>query len=113
MSDATEADYLQLLSDEFDALCQSRHVDGAKEYGPLNFLKAPLLQMAAEELADMTNYCRYMYVRLRLMEETLNASGIDLSTSTAEEVRLANEVPLGTTAFIPGAEVQRFLPEQK
>lgn len=115
MSDDTvpPTDHMQVLSDEFDALMQTRHMTGQEEYGAVAFLKAPLLQMAAEELADLCNYARYMYIRLRLMEEALNASGIDLSTSTAEEIRLANEVPSSAPAFIPGAEVQRFLSESE
>lgn len=107
--DTSNSDYMQHLSDEFSSLCQIRHEVGAEEYGPVAFLKAPLIQMAAEELADMSNYCRYMYVRLRLLEEELNARGIDLSASSAEEIRSVNEVSPDSSKFIPAEEIQGFL----
>lgn len=110
---AREADYVQHLSDEFDALTQMRHEIGAEEYGDVAFLDAPLIRMAAEELADMANYCRYMYVRLRMMEEYLDASGIDLSASTAEEARGEDEIPLGIASFIPGKKIQGFLSKKE
>lgn len=104
-----EQDYLQHLSDEFDTLTQLRHETGSEEYGDVAFLQAPLIRMAAEELADMSNYCRYMYVRLRLMEEYLNASGVDLSAGTPEEVWGDNKVSLGSAEFIPAEKIQGFL----
>jgi len=108
-----ELDYVQHLSDEFDTLTQLRHETGAEEYGDVAFLTAPLIRMAAEELADMSNYCRYMYVRLRMMEDLLNASGIDLSTSTSEEIWGDNQVPLGAASFIPGEKIQGFLSKKE
>ena len=107
-TEGSTTEFLEHLSQEFDALTQLRHEAGAEEYGSVTFLKAPLVRMAAEELADMANYCRYMYIRLRLIEEELNARGIDLSASSAEEVRLANEVSSDPTAFIPAEKVQGF-----
>jgi hypothetical protein len=65
--------------------------------------------MAAEELADLANYARYMYIKLRLIEEFLNASGVDLSTKSAEEVWSDDSVPLGVAQFIPGEKIQGFL----
>jgi hypothetical protein len=106
-------DRLQHYSDEFDTLQQLRHIDGAKEYGEITFLKAPLVRMAAEELADLCNYARYMYIKLRVMEEALNASGIDLSASPVEEVWGDNEVSFGAASFIPAEEIQGFLSQEK
>lgn len=107
------ADFLQKLSEEFDALTQLRHEDGEEEYGEVAFLTAPLVRMAAEELADFANYSRYMYIKLRLLEEYLNASGVDLSASTPEEVWGDNEVPLGASQFIPAEKIQGFLSKKK
>lgn len=117
MSEGSEqkstTDFLERLSEEFDSLCQLRHDTGAQEYGETTFLKAPLVRMAAEELADLANYSRYMYIKLRYIEEMLDASGIDLSAGPAEEVWSADEVPLGAAQFIPGEKIQGFLSEKK
>ncbi len=109
----SDQDYLQHLSEEFDTLIELRHETGAEEYGDVAFLTAPLVRMAAEELADLANYARYMYIKLRLMEETLNASGVDLSTGTSEEVRDEDQVPLGVAAFIPREKIQGFLSKKE
>lgn len=108
-----EVTLLQHLSEEFDALCQIRGDEGAEEYGPVAFLKAPLIRMAAEELADLTNYARFMYIKLRLLEEHLNASGIDLSASVAEEVWGEDQVSFGPASFISAEEIQGFLSKEK
>ena len=108
-----DSDLIQRLSDEFDALQQLRHVDGSKEYGEVAFLTAPLVRMAAEELADLCNYARYMYIKLRLVEEFLSASGIDLSAGSLEEVWGTNEIPSGPASFIPREKVQGFLSKEK
>ncbi len=112
MSDSDQ-DLVQHLSEEFDALTQLRHEAGGEEYGDVAFLSAPLVRMAAEELADMSNYCRYMYVKLRMMEEFLDASGIDLSTGPAQEVWGEDQVPLGIASFIPGEKIQGFLSKKE
>lgn len=108
-----DTEYLQHLSEEFDSLTELRHETGAEEYGDVAFLTAPLVRMAAEELADLANYARYMYIKLRMMEEFLNASGVDLSTGASEEARDADEVPLGLASFIPGEKIQGFLSKKE
>lgn len=108
-----EVSLLQKFSEEFDALCQIRGDDGAEEYGPTAFLKAPLVRMAAEELADLSNYARFMYIKLRLLEEKLHASGIDLSASVAEEVWGEDQVSFGPASFVSTEEVQGFLSKKK
>ena len=103
--------YIEGLSVEFDTLRALRHEVGAEEYGEVAFLKAPLVRMAAEELADLCNYARYMYIKLRIMEDTLDAGGIDLSAELVEEVWDDNQIPLGAASFIPGEKVQGFFPK--
>lgn len=103
------SDYLQRLSEEFDALTELRHEVGAKEYGPATFLKVPLIRFAAEELADLANYARYLYIKLRVLEEVLDASGVDLSTGLIEEVWESDEVSLGLAQFIPAEKISGFL----
>lgn len=104
---------LQTFSDEFDDLCQMRHEMGAQQYGELNFLNVDLFRYAAEEIADLANYSRMLYVKLRTIEELLNASGINLSAQLTEEVRSFNPVPSDPSSFIPSSKVSRFLPNQK
>lgn len=104
-----EADFLEHLSNEFDALTQLRHEVGAEEYGDVAFLTAPLVRMAAEELADLANYARYLYIRLRVLEEFLNARGIDFPTGTVEEVWGDDPLSSGPSSFIPAEKIQGFL----
>ena len=102
---------LERYSEEFDELCQQRHDDGSKEYGPLAFLDNDMFAFAYEEMADTAIYMRFSFVKLRIVQEKLNALGIDLSTVSAEEVRDALQVSSGATSFSPSKEVQGFLPE--
>lgn len=103
---------LQRLSEEFEAFCYNRHLKGAKEYGDTKFLEIDTVRYALEELADLANYARYLYIKLRILEEELRERGIDLSTSVAEEVREQNAVSPGTPGFVPSSEVPRFFPSQ-
>lgn len=105
-----DLDLLQQLSDEFSDLADQRHEMGAEQYGPVKFLTVDTIRMAAEELADLANYSRYLYMKLRIIEESLRERGIDLSASLAEEAGRQNTVPPGPTSFVPSSEVQGFLP---
>lgn len=96
---------LQKLSDEFDTFVQSRHEDGAEEYGEFAFLKNDMIKFMAEELADICNYARYAYMKLRIWEATIDGASIDL-TSESSGVQRENELPFGATAFTPSSEVQ-------
>jgi hypothetical protein len=103
---------MQELSDEFNSLIFSRHVEGAEQYGEFQFLKNDMVRFIAEELADIANYCRYTYMKLRLMEKVLNASGTDLTDFLAGAFeRAADE---GSSDFAPSAqqtEISPLLPE--
>lgn len=59
---------LSALSIEFDEMCQARHAMGAEKYGPVNFMKVDSIEMALEELADLANYTRYTFIKLRLLQ---------------------------------------------
>lgn len=65
------------LSAEFDEFTQERHKEGASVYGPIKFLQPDtnLPRMLLEELADMSNYARYMYIRIRMWEEVFAHEG--------------------------------------
>jgi hypothetical protein len=84
---AADANLQQLVTDlssEFDDQCQRRHIAGAEKYGPVNFL-APgndLYEMLQEEIVDAANYCRYLYIRLALMQEAVKSRPTDTSRNT-------------------------------
>ena len=104
---------LEKLNLEFFELCQQRHDTGADEYGPLKFLEVDLPEFIYEELADFANYARFLYIRVRLLEEVARERGIDLSTAFAGEVRKDNEVSFGASSFTPQSEVPGFFPEKE
>lgn len=60
---------LHRLSVDFDSLCQERHEMGAEKYGNLNFMETDTIEMAIEEIADMANYLRYTYIKLRMLQD--------------------------------------------
>jgi hypothetical protein len=60
---------MQAFAEEFDRLCIERHEMGAKQYGPVAFLKNNMVEFMAEELADLCNYAKYTYIKLRLFQE--------------------------------------------
>lgn len=67
------AESIQKYSDEFDELCRQRHEMGAEKYGPGKFLTVDTLEEALFELSDLSNYARYTFVRIRLLQERLAA----------------------------------------
>lgn len=101
---------LEKHSLEFDLLTQARHETGYEEYGDLKFLDNELFGMIYEELADAANYLRYQFIKLRLVEEQVNAGGIDLTPGAFEAVRDEDELSHGAPSFSPSEEVQRFFP---
>ncbi len=107
------AETLERLNLEFFELCEQRHNTGADEYGPLKFLDVNLPEFIYEELADFANYARFLFIRVRLLEEIANERGIDLSASFTGEVRDDDEVSFGVTSFVPKSKISGFLPEQE
>ncbi len=101
---------IEQFSQEFDLLIQTRHEDGAEEYGDLKFLDNEMYAMIYEELADACNYLRYQFIKLRLVEEQQNASGIDLTPSTFEAVRSEDELSHDSPSFSPSKEIPKFFP---
>jgi len=61
-----------------------RHKTGAEEYGAFKFLENDTLDMLCEELADISNYARYTFIKVKLLQaalaEAASASGVDTST---------------------------------
>lgn len=103
---------LERLNQEFFDLCEERHNKGADEYGPLNFLNVDLPAFIYEEIADIANYARFLFIRVRLLEEIASERGIDLSAALTGEVRDKDEVSFGVASFVPQSEVPTFLPDK-
>lgn len=80
------------LSAEFNQLCQQRHIDGAQKYGSFSFLGKNMIQEAGAELADLCNYARYCYIKLRLMELQI-ASHAEEFEAWRQSMLAAKEAP--------------------
>jgi hypothetical protein len=102
---------INALAMEFDSKCEERHRMGAVQYGPMKFLEAEnnLFGMIGEELVDTANYAKYLFIRLNLMEATLNASGVDMSDSPLRRTA-EHGVAFDSAGFVQAAEVSGFLP---
>jgi len=59
---------VNMISNEFDHLVITRHNEGADKYGPFSFMGKNMYEEAAAELADLCNYARYAYIKLRMLE---------------------------------------------
>jgi hypothetical protein len=59
------------ISKEFDEECDSRHRKGGLKYGPGKFLTVDTIQEALNEIIDLSNYARYTYIKLRLLQESI------------------------------------------
>lgn len=62
---------LQEYSNEYDAMTKARHEMGAEKYGPVRFAEVDSLQMAMEEVADLGNYARYTFIKLRMLQDAI------------------------------------------
>lgn len=69
--DSTSAQKLQQYSDEFTDLTLERHEFGEQKYGPGTFLTKDTMYEALLELADLSNYARYTYMRIRALQDAL------------------------------------------
>lgn len=88
-------EYVNDISREFDARTLERHEIGAEKYGPLKFTTLDTVEMAIEEIIDLANYARYTYVKLRLIQQSLQ--GIEVPT----------QANLGKEGFMPNT-ARRF-----
>lgn len=55
-------------SKEYDQMCQDRHDMGKEKYGPVKFLEVDSIEMALEEITDMSNYLRYTFIKLKQLQ---------------------------------------------
>lgn len=78
---------LQELSNEFDERGLQRHQEGAEKYGPLRFVEVDTVEEALAEILDLSNYLRYTYLRLRLLQMYVNKQVGEMPT----EIKLGAE----------------------
>jgi hypothetical protein len=67
----TKADLIQNFSNEFEMSCKKRMREGAVEYGETAFLEANVIEMAKEEVLDLANYAKMLFIKIRLLEHEL------------------------------------------
>jgi hypothetical protein len=72
----TMSEGLQKYSDEFDELVRQRHEMGAEKYGPGKFLSVDTMQEALYELADLSNYARYTFIKIRALQDRVAAEAL-------------------------------------
>jgi hypothetical protein len=68
ISEVDLADLVQKLSEEFDTQTIERHKLGAEKYGPFAFFNKDMFEEAMAEVLDLSNYARYAYIKLRLIQ---------------------------------------------
>jgi len=78
--------YIAGLSDEFDNQTIERHEMGREKYGPGKFLTVNTIDEALDELVDLSNYARYTYIKLRMMQKSLEDI-IDAQTPPGQFVK--------------------------
>lgn len=64
---------------EFDNMCANRMQMGAKKYGPGKFLTVDTMEEALFELADLSNYAKMTFIRVKLLQAQLQGM-IDLGS---------------------------------
>ena len=101
---------LQQWSEEFSALCQSQMQKG-EEYevdGLPGWMHNDLFRYMFEELADLANYSRLMFYRIRVAQEVYIASGLDKSFQP-DAGDPTDTLPSGPGSFITQSEVSGFV----
>jgi hypothetical protein len=68
------AELLEEANRAFDKSCQDRHAAGAEKYGAIGFFERNTVSEAMDEVVDLSNYARYTYVKLYIMNLQLDAA---------------------------------------
>jgi hypothetical protein len=82
------AQAVETFSAEFNLMTTQRHEKGAEKYGPGKFLTVDTLEEALFELADLSNYARYSFIRIRLLQMMLaeQAEGQALTVDFSQDI---------------------------
>jgi hypothetical protein len=67
-------DMISQASAAYDEWCQRRHQEGAEKYGPVKFLEANTFEEAMAEVVDLGNYARYTFIRLYLLNQSMDSA---------------------------------------
>jgi hypothetical protein len=62
----------------FDEMCKDRHEYGQQKYSEFSYVEAPTLQMALEEIADLSNYARYTFIKVWLIRGAIERAQVSL-----------------------------------
>jgi hypothetical protein len=106
-------DLIEGYNDQFFAHCEQRHREGAKEYGDLAFLNNNMIEYILEEIVDLANYARFIYIKVKLMEEIASEGGIDLTSGAVGDVLNEDDVSTMSSAFVPKSEVFGLLQDKE
>lgn len=69
MSDTLDpTELMSQFAREFDEKCIERHEFGQDKYGPFSFLGKDMIGEALLECLDTSNYMRYQYIKLRMIQ---------------------------------------------
>lgn len=71
--ESTNFDLAQLLAEadqDFVTRSAQRMEMGAEKYGPIKFLSVDTFEEAMQELLDLNNYTRMLYIKLYLLRES-------------------------------------------
>lgn len=93
-SEETITELIEQYNLLFDDMTQKRHEIGRERYGDFAFLGNDVIRMTMEELADVSNYARYMFVKLGILNEYLQ-SRLKEEVPTDEE----GNVTIGVKSF--------------
>jgi hypothetical protein len=58
---------------EFAELCEHRYKLGEEKYGPGKWMTVDTMNEALFELADLANYAMFSFIRIRLLQQKLEA----------------------------------------
>jgi hypothetical protein len=75
MSEPVKPDMAGLIvwaNSQFEEMVQNRHEMGGLKYGPVAFMDIDSLEMALEEIADLANYARYTWIKLKLLQVSVS-----------------------------------------
>lgn len=99
------AEMLEQFSLEYEAMCHQRHEDGALKYGPAKFLTTNTFEEMLFEIADLGNYARYTFIKVRLAMETL-AGNLDTEVAKLAGTDVIEEDP--SSGFVKSKDATKL-----
>jgi hypothetical protein len=94
MSELTDS--IQKASELFDKMTVERHELGMEKYGPFKFLGANTVEEAMFELVDLSNYARYTFIKLALMNDQLDSELADRGINIGPDSLISSKPAMPT-----------------